>query len=273
MLNPLGLILDLTSTVMPKKDMPTNYLISFPKCGRTWLGIMLGHYISHHFQLDTDGYLDLGGMHELKPRVPIITKRHDDKPVEKVPSALKRRKWRYWRNRVIFLVRDPRDVITSRWFAVKHREKIRYEGELNEYLRDDVGSLATIVEYFNIWYDQRTCPRDFLLVRYEDLHKNTATTLRRILEFIGIDNVDNALLDGAVAFGSFENMRALEDNNAYNKRMLRPETKGDFRSYKTRKGVIGDHRNLLDAKDLAFVDELIDKHLNPDFGYTKRSTG
>jgi hypothetical protein len=105
------------------------------------------------------------------------------------------------------------------------------------------------------------------------LHKNTATTLRQILEFIGIDNVDNALLDGAVAFGTFENMRALEDNNAYNKRMLRPETKGDFRSYKTRKGVIGDHRNLLDAKNLAFVDELIDKHLNPDFGYTKRSTG
>jgi hypothetical protein len=103
------------------------------------------------------------------------------------------------------------------------------------------------------------------------MHEDTATTLRQILEFIGVENVDHALLDGAVAFGSFENMRSLEDDNAYNKRMLRPETKGDYRSYKTRKGVIGDHKNLLDKEDRAFVDLLIENHLNPDFGYTKHS--
>jgi hypothetical protein len=166
MKNPLDLIHSFASTVTPEKDMPVNYLISFPKCGRTWLGIMLGHYISHHFQVDTDDYLDLQHMHDLNPHIPIITKRHDDHPFDKTPSALKRHKWRYWRSRVIFLVRDPRDVITSRWFAVKHREKIRYSGKLNDYLRDDVGSLASIVEYFNIWYDQRNFPQGFLLFKY-----------------------------------------------------------------------------------------------------------
>lgn len=231
---------------------------------------MIAHYLVHHFRLDTDRYL-VEALHEWDSRVPIITKCHDDDPFMKSPSSLKRNKWRYWRDKVIFLVRDPRDVITSRWFAVKYREKVRYDGELNQYLRENSGSLATIIEYFNIWYDQQTRLRDFLLVRYEDLYGDTAPILRRVLEFIGIDDVDDALLDAAVAFGSFDNMRRLEENNAYNHRTLRPETKGDYRSYKTRKGIIGDHRNLLDAENQAFVDRLINADLNPGFGYTGRS--
>ena len=108
-------------------------------------------------------------------------------------------------------------------------------------------------------------------MKYEDLYGSTAATLRRVLEFTGVTDVDDSLLVATVDFGSFENMRRLEDSNAYDNRMLQPETKGDYRSYKTRKGVIGDHKNLFDAENRAYVERLINTRLNPEFGYSKSS--
>ena len=49
------------------------YLIfSFPRCGRTWIKFLLGHYIEKHFNVPFSKWL-----HKPKPGIPSISFRHD----------------------------------------------------------------------------------------------------------------------------------------------------------------------------------------------------
>ncbi|MGB5252446.1 MAG: hypothetical protein WBN68_06970, partial [Sedimenticolaceae bacterium] len=70
------------------------------------------------------------------------------------------------------------------------------------------------------------------------------------------------------AFASLDNMRQLEERDAFNMRTLRPENKADERSYKTRKGVVGDYKNILNETDHALVETYIKDHLDPELGYS-----
>jgi hypothetical protein len=249
---------------------PSVFLVSFPKCGRTWLNFMMGHYLVDHFGMSRDELARLDRLHELNPDIPAIFVRHDDRPDKRLPSDLRRRRDEFKRHRVIFLVRDPRDVLVSKFYSLKYREK-KYEDDLAKFIREDRGSLATIVDYYNIWYHERKKPDDFALVRYEDMHAHTAHELYRVLRFVGIDEIDEARLSAAVAFGSFDNMRRLEDTARFDVRKLRPAMPGDFRSYKTRKGQVGGHRDELDAAGLAYIDAYLARHLDPAFGYGPKS--
>lgn len=244
------------------------YLISFPKCGRTWLRLLIGHYLAHHYGLPTDNYLRIQDYHRLDRRVPLIEKLHDDKPQKRRLEELGRSKDLFCRDKVIFLVRDPRDVLVSWFYARKYRESgPKYAGTIHDFITEEYGSLAVIVEYYNIWFAERDKPKSFLLLRYEELHAGPEQELKRVLGFLGVPQIDDALVTAAAAFASFDNMRQLEEQDAFNMRTLRPENKDDERSYKTRKGIVGDHKNTLTEVDLAFVDTYVKEHLNPELGY------
>lgn len=250
------------------------YIISFPKCGRTWLRILMGHYLCHHYRLPTDNYLRIQDYHRLDRRIPLIEVSHDDKPHKRRSEELVHGKHLYRRDKVIFLVRDPRDVLVSWFYARKYREEgSKYAGTIHDFITEEHGSLATIVRYFNIWWAERDKPKSFLLLRYEDLHARPEQSLKRVLSFLGVPQLDDALVTGAVAFASFDNMRQLEEHDAFNMRTLRPENKADERSYKTRKGIVGDYKNTLHGADLALVETYIKDHLNPELGYCGNHVG
>ena len=250
------------------------YIISFPKCGRTWLRILMGHYLTQHYRLPTDNYLRIQDYHQLDPRVPRIEVAHDDKPHKRRSEELVHSKNLYRRDKVVFLVRDPRDVLVSWFYARKYREKgEKYPGTIHDFITEEHGSLASIVEYFNIWWAERDKPKSFLLLRYEDLHARPEQTLKKVLDFLGVPNLDDALIAAAVEFASFDNMRQLEEHDAFNMRTLRPENKADERSYKTRKGIVGDYKNVLSEADHDFVEAYIKDHLNPELGYSGNHVG
>ena len=101
------------------------YLISYPKCGRTWLRLMIGRAVSRHFSLsDDEDTLLIRWKAKPHPRVPKITVVHDDRPMLKSPAELEVSKDKYHDKRVIFLVRDPRDVIVSSYFEAMNRSQI-----------------------------------------------------------------------------------------------------------------------------------------------------
>lgn len=251
---------------------PAVFLVSFPKCGRTWLHFMMGHYLVEHFGLEHDALIRLQRLHQLRPEIPIIYTKHDDKPDKRRPEELRRTRDEFGRHRVIFLVRDPRDVVVSKFYSMRYREK-RFDGDVSSFIRQERGSLATIVAYYNIWHSQRRKPGDYMMVRYEDIHAHTAMELYRVLRFVGLPEIDEGRIHAAVSFGTFDNMRQLEEAGRYDASLLRPGVAGDVRSYKTRKGHIGGYRDELGPADIAYIEDYVERHLDPVFGYGGRRPG
>jgi hypothetical protein len=240
-------------------------LVSYPKCGRTWLTMLLARALSSHAGLGEVDYLanDLpGGGLAGMPRIRIS---HDDNPHWKTPRTLARSKRRYRRKKVILLVRDPRDVVVSMYFERSRRERA-YSGTMHEFLHESKGSLDTIIAYYNVWARERAQPRGFCLVRYEDLKRDPAGEARRILRFVGLEATD-AHVDEAARFASFENMRAMEAGDVLKSGRLRARDPNDAESFKTRKAKVGGYVDYLGPEEIAWMERRIRETLDPLFGY------
>ncbi len=243
------------------------YLVSFPKCGRTWLRVLVGRAFQRHFSLPADANLvELHRLSELDPRVPCVFATHDDDAQWKAPADVERDKARYLGSRVILLVRDPRDVIVSLYFQKRGRRG-GYAGSLAEFLHDPVGGFESLLRFYDAWAANLDVPRDVLVVRYEDLHSRPADELRRVLGFLGVRDVPDGVVDEAVAYGSFGNMRRLEETDAFRSEKLRADRPGDYDTYKTRRGRVGGYRDDLTEDQIDTLDRLMAASDAQRFGY------
>jgi hypothetical protein len=247
-------------------------LVSFPKCGRTWLRLLIGRSFQVGFQMHGINPFELHefGKHHLG--IPLVKVFHDDRPLWKTPEELKSSKTVFKDKRVIFLVRDPRDVVVSGYFERKKRvhiysDKPRYEGTLSSYLHEPVGSIDTIIRYYKIWDKNRHIPEAFLLLRYEDMHENTERELRRVLDFLGLSNMSDQVIQEAVRYASFENMHDMEKQDALETFRLRPGALEDRESFKTRKGKVGGYMEYLSPEEILYLNEKLSKDLNKLYGY------
>ena len=236
------------------------YLLSYPKCGRTWLRLLIGKALVDELSL-TASPMELSDLHRASPAVPRIRITHDDDPQLKRPEEVERDKRRYAGKKVIFLVRNPRDVVISYYFQASRRRD-RFSGTPSEFLRHPIGSLDTILAYYNVWAENRGAAGDFCLVKYEDLHADPKGQLARVLGALG-RTPSPSVLAGAVEFASFDNMRALESKNAFGSARLRPADGADPESFKTRKGKVGGYREYFSADDLEYLEARIGDKLSP----------
>lgn len=256
------------------------YLVSYPKCGRTWLRLMVGRAIAQYFGLPEDeDTLFIRWKKRPHSQVPWITVIHDDRPMLKAPDELQTSKARYQDKRVIFLARDPRDVIVSSYFEMKNRgqlfgynpyenRKAVFDGSLPEFIRNREGGFETILSYYNIWAENRNIPRGFLLVRYEDMKANPLHELRRVIDFLGLKTIPEAILAEAVEYASFENMRQMETQGKFKSGILQPADQSNQESYKTRKGKVKGFADHLEEADVAYLNHLMSEKLTAYFGYT-----
>ncbi len=267
------------------------FVLSFPKCGRTWLRVLLGRVFQLHFGLEHPHIerrlFRLHKLYRMNPAVPRVILFHDDHPHWKKPEEMKRTKRMYARSRVILLVRDPRDVVVSFYYeqskrfgkeeaeTMRRRVELRnyrdridtFRGDISEFIRAPYGSFDTILEYYNIWNEYRHRAPRFLLLRYEDLKADTTGSLRRTMGFLDIPEVTDETLNNAVNYGSFENMRKMEVENRVHDGALAPKIQGDEQSFKTRKGKVGGWREQLCAEDIAWLNGRMRERLKADFGY------
>jgi hypothetical protein len=273
-----------------RNRMADAYVLSFPKTGRTWLRLMLGKAIAlHHGLADLDGAdaLELDRLADRVPGLPRVRFKHDDNPHFKTAGELVLRKTEYADRPVVFLVRDPRDTAVSAYYQLTRREaRYRYDGTLEQFLDHPRGSLDTMLAFYNVWRAQRHAPRRFLLVRYEDLHTDTAGELRRVFAFLGLagdrGDVTDATLDAAVAFARFDNMRRMERAAAatpgapgspggpgvieVNARLAATDP-DDPTTYKTRSGKVGDFVNHVCPAVADAITRRVRDGLDPSYGY------
>ena len=151
------------------------------------------------------------------------------------------------------MIRDPRDVVISSFFHKKYRynflpeDKSRlayasYDGEIVQFIREPIGSLKTLIEYYNIWDKNRHIPLDFMLLRYEDISSDPISALRLTLDFLGLNFINDDVVAEAVNYASFENMRKMEKNNVFNSPIMKVNNPSDYKTYKTRQGKVGGYK-------------------------------
>jgi len=212
------------------------FLVSFPKSGNTWTRFLVGNLIH---QDDRVSFVniervvpDIAGFSRKEFRLiprPRVIKSHDCFDP------------RY--RRVIYLVRDPRDVAVSSYYYAKKMKNVPESTSIHAYITDDfmrggdyngnwaenVGSWLINAEnaasfclgnhpgkHASPWTESkldrlgaRGHGREFLLVRYEDLLHDTEGGLERIARFIGVDP-DPDRIRRAVERSSADRMRKLE---------------------------------------------------------------
>lgn len=253
------------------------YVLSYPKCGRTWLRLMIGKALDEHYQLGAANPMELGRMHALHPAIPRIRVTHESAhkldgspPTGRAAEGqrgskdgIDASKDRFRDKTVVFLVRDPRDVVVSMYFEATKRSG-SYAGTIGDFVRERVGGLDAILDYYNVWAAAKAVPRRFHLVRYEDLHRAPASVLAGVLEAMRLP-VSPAAIDAAVGFSRFDNMRKLETENAFGSERLKQGKGGDAESFKTRKGKIGGYREYLTGADLDWVERRIGERLSADY--------
>ena len=258
------------------------YLLSYPKCGRTWLTLQIGRAISQHFGLDVPNLLKLSTFGEQIPEVPHIRLTHDDQPHRKRPHELSTTREKLAGKKVILMVRDPRDVIVSYyhhkstreplrdfwWFQGKRKEThSRFRGTLAEFLAQDIGGFDTLLRYYQIWLEARHTPAAFMLLRYEDMQADPVGQLRRVLDFMGLAQITDAEVKEAVEYASFRNMRKIEAGEEVKSFKLKAGDVNDPNSFKVRRGKVGGYRDELTPAQIAQLERKMAAGLSAFYGY------
>lgn len=243
------------------------FLVWFPKTGGTWIRLLLSGALSRHTGVAPEEPLDFSPYPKADAAIPRIRWLHDDEPHWKRAHQLHATKDRYRGKKVVLLVRDPRDALVSLYFQMTRRWKVT-DASLHEFLRQPRGSIDTLVRYYNIWADQRGVPEELLLIRYEDVHEDTEGTLRRLLDFCGLEGIGDDIVRESVEANRIGAQRKREAQNTEGTSRLRPGVQGDPESFKARRGKVGGYIDYLEPSDVERLTAKIEAGLDPWYGYS-----
>jgi hypothetical protein len=184
------------------------FLVSYPRSGNTWTRFLIANL------LHPDQPATFTNIERLIPDCEAMSSRHM-KSVAR-PRIVKSHQYfdpRY--KKVIYIVRDPRDVALSYYdFSRKYRH-IEDSYPLTQFVSDFVaGRLSsfdwgTWGENVSSWFYTRNRRPEFLLLRYEDMLADVERELSKVSCFLGI-NASQERLAAAIERSSAERMRKLE---------------------------------------------------------------
>ena len=149
---------------------------------------------------------------------------------------------------VIFLVRDPRDVIVSSYFHAA-RHKHRFSGSIDAFVLDGKQGLPRLVDYLNGWAGALEARRD-LIVSYEMLAADPRAAVEEVLLFLGA-RVDQDAIRQAVEASSFATMREHEKVEGI---PAHDYDLSDDESLRMRRGKTGGYVDYLSPEAIGLID-------------------
>lgn len=255
-------------------------IASYGNSGRTWLRVMLSRFYQVKYGFEKPRLINFDNFHRRNAAIPTMFFTHDNFIKDYTGNVDS--KADFYGCKTVLLVRNPADVSVSQYFQWLHRMKREKkalnrfpphgsECELFEFVMRPESGIPRIIEFLNVWANDRHNLQDFLMVRYEDLRAETARHLEEILAFVGTPGTREQVQD-AVDFGSIENMKKLESRaSGWTGGRLKPRDKNNPDSYKVRRAKVGGYRDYFDDEQLAEVDRLLTDELAPIFGYGRDS--
>jgi hypothetical protein len=235
------------------------FLVSIPKSGRTWLRFLIRHYLCAQANLpfsiessadEPDSVPRLACSHDLWEH--LTAPRLVDRMLGKylLPPAPRRS------GKVILAIRDLRDVMVSLHIQLTRRgfrSGAAFEGSLAEMIRSPRFGAERTVDIINRWLEEWRDSGRCLVWSYEESRKDPRSSFIDVLEFLGCGPVDEELLEISLDFADFDNMKAMEADNRFDRKMLQPGDSSDPESFKVRRGVVGGYVDYLSDDDARLI--------------------
>ena len=241
-----------------KADSQDIFLISYPRSGNTWVRVILAELLygeSGESLKDLEYYIPDIHFKSLRENV-IDSKFHFIKSHN--PYMVERDFGKY--KKVIYLIRDPRDIVLSHYRYLKARG---YTDEFHQFVYDWVtGRIwpTSWHSHINSWTGPgiENAKIELLIMRYEDLLSDTYKNVKKIMEFAGFQTNSTAIKK-ALKNSSITEMRKKE-----NRGMRKGENRSEMQ-------FIGEAKNNIWINQLTSEQaELIQQFANKEmekFGY------
>jgi alcohol sulfotransferase len=239
-------------------------VISYPKSGRTWLRAMLSFYFARLYGTPKDLPIDFANLHNLDRRVPRLYFSHEA-DYKGPPERIRIDRRRLRNKKLVFLARDPRDVIVSLYAHRVHRSR-NWEGPIDSFVTGAEGGLATALRYFHDWNGFLAEHGAALVLRYEDLHADPAAGLAALLHHLG-QPVDAEAIRAAVEETRFARLQKMESEALFRSTRLAARDAGNPEAFKVRRGRIGGFAEDLDPETAREIGTTMDDELQGAFGY------
>jgi alcohol sulfotransferase len=168
---------------------------------------------------------------------------------------------------MVFMVRDPRDVVVSAFFHAT-RQKRRFQGDIGDFLSNRTHGVPALVDYLNGWAVGLSRHPHFLL-SYERLTADTEAATADVLRFLRCP-VDESALRQAVAVSQFEAMR---DREVQNGLPSHEYDRTDSESLRMRRGQVHGYGDYLSPDDIRRIEQACSSGLNPAAKMMLQSTG
>jgi hypothetical protein len=242
------------------------FLTSYPRSGNTWTRFLVANLV---YQDEPVNFLNIerlvADMYKSSDRVmrnlprPRLMKSHECFD----PRYMK----------VIYIVRDPRDVAVSNYHWELKLRSIKEGYPIEDFVPRwmepqfwlRIGSWG---DHVTSWLSTRRDKPGFLLVRYEDLKKNSQAELGRVAKFLGIEPTKERL-DLAVERSSADNMRKMEREESA-KWVATTRTRQDKPF--VRNATTGNWKTVLPEKTVAYIEKHWG-HLMRELGYEMVTAG
>jgi hypothetical protein len=184
------------------------FVVSYPRSGNTWTRFLIANLVY------PDKDVSFTNIEKLIPD----TSSQSNRALKATPRPRIIKTHEYFDHRypkTIYIVRDPRDVALSYYDFQRKYMQIEDGYPLERYVDDFVsGKLISVGwgtwgENVASWIFTRGKRKEFLLLRYEDMMKDTHRELARIANFLDIDPAPERL-QHAIERSSADRMRELE---------------------------------------------------------------
>ncbi len=146
--------------------------------------------------------------------------------------------------RVVYIVRDPRDVYVSYYHYL--RKRLPGGTSFGSFLRKPDLHPCHWHEHVAGWIGRRNVH----VIRYEDMLANTSQELRKLIDFWGQRSYTDQQVQSAVQASSFKQMKSLENQNG---RPFRSEVHRQQSTRFMRSGKQGDWVNYYEDSDLVYL--------------------
>jgi hypothetical protein len=184
------------------------FIVSYPRSGNTWTRFLIANL------LHPEEPATFANIESLVPD----TEAQSSRRLKRIPGPRFIKSHEYFDHRyprVLYVVRDPRDVALSYYDFQRKYRQVEDHYPLEQYVSDFVnGRLisadwGTWAENVGSWIATRGNGKKFLLLRYEDMVLDTAGELLRIADFLEL-RTSPAQLEQVIERSSAERMRELE---------------------------------------------------------------
>lgn len=182
------------------------FIVSYPRSGNTWVRFLIGNLL---FPAEPVTFANI------EQKIPDIYQ-NSDRAMQRLPRPRLLKSHECFcptYRKVIYVVRDPRDVAVSYYhFSIKTRQiddEFPIVNYVSNFVADGSNRFGSWKEHVGSWLGARGGASGFILLRYEDMLQQPHRELDRIVSFLGV-SASKQQVENAIERSSAGNMRQLE---------------------------------------------------------------